>query len=202
MGEIIRRNWDLTEFRVGGNWPSPIQQVQVPIRRAITLRRGLLNPIWQVVFQIYHGCWYPPYCSHLHPPSLSFSSTMLPSSQEHKVKSSLSISPCHHCEFTLSAEYTKYSIHRVQHTPGTAYTEYSIHQVQHTLSKEYTEYSKPQVKHTPRIACRPFILKISSWLLNVASASAMPPCRSTATSLFSIWVSKVKSPRDIPLVSS
>jgi len=39
---------------------------------------------------------------------------------------------------TLSAEYTEYSIHRVQHTPSTAYTEYSIHRVQHTLSTAYT----------------------------------------------------------------
>jgi hypothetical protein len=53
---------------------------------------------------------YPPYRSHLHPPSLSFLSTTLPSSQEHKVKSSLCISPCHHHELTLSAAYTEYSI--------------------------------------------------------------------------------------------
>jgi len=41
---------------------------------------------------------------------------------EHKVKSSLSISPCHDHELTLSTAYTEYSIHRVQ-----SYTEYSIH---------------------------------------------------------------------------
>jgi len=41
---------------------------------------------------------------------------------EHKVKSSLSISPCHDHELTPST-----SIHRVQHTPSTAYTKYSIH---------------------------------------------------------------------------
>jgi hypothetical protein len=50
-------------------------------------------------------------------PSPSFLSTTLPSSQEHKVKSSLSISPCHHRELTRSASYTERSIHRVQHTP-------------------------------------------------------------------------------------
>jgi hypothetical protein len=41
---------------------------------------------------------------------------------ENKVKSSLSISPCHDHELSPSIAYTKYSIHRVQHT-----TEYSIH---------------------------------------------------------------------------
>jgi len=47
------------------------------------------------------------------------STTIIP---KHKVKSSLSISPCHDHELTPST-----SIHRVQHTPSTAYTEYSIH---------------------------------------------------------------------------
>jgi len=34
---------------------------------------------------------------------------------EHKVKSSLSIAPCHDHELALSIVYTEYSIHRVQH---------------------------------------------------------------------------------------
>jgi len=42
---------------------------------------------------------------------------------EHKVKSSLSISPCHDHELTPSTAYTEYSIHRVQHTPSTASTQ-------------------------------------------------------------------------------
>jgi hypothetical protein len=46
---------------------------------------------------------------------------------EHKVKSSLTISPCHDHELAPSIAYTEYSIHRVQHAPSTAYTEYSIH---------------------------------------------------------------------------
>jgi len=116
------RNWDLREFRVRVNLPSPIRQVRVPIRRVITPIRGLLNPIRQVVPLISQVRSYPPYRSHLHPPSLSFSSTTLPSLQEHKVKSSLSISPCHHHELTPSAAYAECSIHRVQHTPSTAYT--------------------------------------------------------------------------------
>jgi len=108
---IIMRNWDLREFHVRVNWPSPIRQVRVPIRRAITLILGLLNPFRQVVLLISHSRSYPPYRSHLHPLSLSFLSTTLPSSQEHKVKSSLSISPFHHDELTLRAAYTEYSIH-------------------------------------------------------------------------------------------
>jgi len=50
--------------------------------------------------------------------------------------------------------------------------------------------------------CRPFILTISSSPLNVASASGVPPYRSTATSQFSIRASKVKSPCHIPMVAS
>jgi len=46
---------------------------------------------------------------------------------DHKVKSSLFISPCHDQEVTPSTAYTAYSIHRVQHTLSTAYIEYSIH---------------------------------------------------------------------------
>jgi len=101
----------LREFPVRVNWPFEIRQVRLPIRRVITLLRGLVNPIRQVVILISHSHSYPPYRSHLHPPSLSLSSTTLTSSQEHKVKSSLSISPYHHHELTLGAAYTEYSIH-------------------------------------------------------------------------------------------
>ena len=74
----------------------------------------------------------------------------------------------------------------MQHTPSAAYTECSIHWVQ----------------HTPKIVCHPFILTISSWPVNVASASGVPPYWSTATSQFSIKASKVKSPCHIPTVAS
>jgi len=107
----------IREIRVRVKLPFPIWQVRVPIRRVFRPIRGLLNPIWQAVILIAHSCSEPAYCCHLHPPSLPFSSTTLPSSQEHTVKSSLCISPCHHHELTLSAAYTKYSIHRVWHTP-------------------------------------------------------------------------------------
>ena len=111
MGVIIMRNRDLSEFRVRVNLPSPIRQVRVAIRRVITPIRGLLNPMRQVVLLISHSRLYPPYRAHLHPPSLSFSSTTLPSLQEHKVKSSLSISPCHHHGLTPSAAYAECCIH-------------------------------------------------------------------------------------------
>jgi len=39
------RNWDLREFRVRVNLPSPIQQVGVPILHLIPPIRGLPNPI-------------------------------------------------------------------------------------------------------------------------------------------------------------
>jgi len=38
--------------------------------------------------------------------------------QDHEVMSSLSISPCHYQELTLSAAYTEYSIHHVLHHPN------------------------------------------------------------------------------------
>jgi len=146
------RNWDLREFCERLNLPSPIQQVRVPIQQVLTLIRGLLNPNRQVVPLISQVRSYSPYCYHLHPPSLSFLSTTLPSLQEHKVKSSLSVSTCHHHELTLSAAYAKFSIRRVQHTPSAAYNECSIHRVQHTPSAAYTECSIHRAQHTPSTA--------------------------------------------------
>jgi len=131
------RNRDLREFGVRVNLPSPIQQVRVPIRRVITPIPGLPNPIRQVVplISLIHS--YPPHRSHLHPPSLSFSSATLPSLQNTKLSHpSLSL------HVIIMSAYTEYSIHRVQHTPSTAYTEYSIHRVQHTPSTAYTKYPR------------------------------------------------------------
>jgi hypothetical protein len=58
---------------------------------------------------------------------------------EHKVKSSLSISPCHDHELAPSIAYTEYSIHRVQHTPSTASIQdclYSVHSHDYELTPE------------------------------------------------------------------
>ena len=133
----------LRECCVRVNLPSLMRQVGVPFRRVITPIQGVQNPIRQVIPLISHICWYPPYHSHLHPPSLFLihSCTII---TEHKVKSSLCISPCHDHEFTLCKAYTEYSIHRIQDTRDTAYTQYSIHRIQ----------------HTPKIACAPVILTI------------------------------------------
>jgi len=73
-------------------------------------------------------------------PHLSFSTII----EEHKVKSSLSISPCHDHELTLSTAYTEYSIHRVQHTPSTAYTQdclSSLHSHDHELTPDVASAS-------------------------------------------------------------
>jgi len=57
---------------------------------------------------------------------------------EHKVKSSLSISPWHDHELTPSTAYTKYSIYRVQHTLSTALKDClsSLHSQDYELTHE------------------------------------------------------------------
>jgi hypothetical protein len=58
---------------------------------------------------------------------------------ERKVKSSLSISPCHDHELTPSTAYIEYNIHRVQHTPSTASTQnclFSFHSHDYELTPE------------------------------------------------------------------
>ena len=100
------------EFRVRVNWPSPIRQVRVPILRVITPIRDLPNPIRQVVPRMSHIQLYPPYQSHLHLPSLTFSSTTQPSPQNTKL-----------CHPSLSLHDMIMSWHWVQHTPSTASTQ-------------------------------------------------------------------------------
>ena len=101
----------LRVFRVRVNWRSRIRQVRVPIPRKLSPIRGLFNPIRQVVPLISHIRLYPPYHCHLHPPSLSFSSTTQPSSQKTKLSHP-----------SLSLHDMIMSWHRVQHTPSTAST--------------------------------------------------------------------------------
>ena len=123
--KIILKNEDIREFCVQVDSPSPIQQAQVPIPVVITLIQGVLTPIRPVVPLIVHICSYPPYDPHLHPWSLSFVHLSIIIA-EHKVTSSLSISPWHDQQLTLSIAYNKYSIHQVQHAPSTASIEYII----------------------------------------------------------------------------
>jgi len=116
MMEIIMRSWDIREFHVRVNLASLIWRVRVPIRRAITPIRSLLNQIRQVLFLMTHIRSYAPYRSHLLPPSLVVSSTTLPSSQNSKLN---------HPSVSLHAMIM--SSHQVQYPPSTAYTKYSIH---------------------------------------------------------------------------
>jgi len=141
----------LREFRVRVNWTSPIRQVWVPIWHVITPIRGLHNPIRQLVPLISRIRSYPPHGSHLHPPSLSFSSTTQSSPQNPKLcHPSLflhaMIMSWHRVQHSPSTTFTEYSIHQGHHTQGPAYTEYSIHRVQHTPSTAYTEYSIHRVQ--------------------------------------------------------
>jgi hypothetical protein len=87
---------------------------------------------------------YPPHRSHLHPESLSFSSTTLPSSHNTmlsypSVSLYVMIMRWHQVQHTPNIAYTKYTIHRVQHTPSKSYSKYSIHWVQHTPSTAFTQ---------------------------------------------------------------
>jgi len=109
----------LTEFRVQVNWPSLIWDVQVLIQRVITPIWSLPNPIRHIIPLISRIHSYPPYCSHLHSPS-HFLGHNSPIIAEHKVKLSISLSPCHDYELTLCTAHTEYSIHRVQRSPHTA----------------------------------------------------------------------------------
>jgi len=122
------RNWDLGEFHVRVELPSPIWQVRVSIRHVITPIRHLPNPIRHVVPLISHIHSYPTYLSHLHPISLASSSTTLPSMQNTKLN---------HPSLSLHAMIMSW--HRVQHTPSIAYTKYSIHQVQPPPSTASTQ---------------------------------------------------------------
>jgi len=138
MVELSTRKWEiggnlheklgLGEFRVWVNWPSPIRQVRVLIRRNLSPRRGLPNLMRQVIPVISHIRSYPPYHSHLHLPSLSFSSTTQPSSQNTKLSHP-----------SLSLHDMIMSWHRVQHTPSTASTQdcmSSLHSHDYELTPE------------------------------------------------------------------
>jgi hypothetical protein len=109
------------EFCVWVNIPSRTRQVRVPIQCVISLIWLLLNPFRQVLPLISQMCSNPMYRCHVHPASLSFSSTTLPPLQNSKLSYS-----------SLSLHAMIISCYQVQYTPGTIYTKYSIHQVLHT----------------------------------------------------------------------
>jgi len=65
-----------------------------------------------------------------------------------------------------------------------------------------TVYSIHQIQYTPKIVCFPFMLTITSWPLNVASASSVPPNKINRHQPALYESSKVKSPCHIPMVVS
>jgi len=121
MARIILGNWDLTQFRVWVNLPSPIREVQVPIWHISTPIGGLLYSIRQVQPLISQIRSYPPYHYHVHL-YLSLSCLLL----QHHGRAESWVIPLY-LSMPWSWVDTKYSVHRVQHTPSTAYTEYSSH---------------------------------------------------------------------------
>jgi len=144
-----RRKSGLSQFTIpntAGMSPDPAGNITDTMRSAGS-NQGSCTPdiSYQLISSISFSCSSPISLFLIH------NSTII---AEHKFKSSLRIPPCHDHELTPSC-----SIHRVQHTPSATYTVSSIHPVQ----------------YTPKIVCRPFILTITSWPLNVASTSGMPP---------------------------
>jgi len=162
MVELSTRKWEiggnhheklgLRKFRVRINWTSPIWQARVPIRRELTPIRGLPNPIRQVVPRISHVRSYPPYHPHLHPPSLSFSSTTQPSSQNTKLS-----------HLSLSLHDMIMGWHRVQHTPSTASTQdclSSLHSHDYELTPECSfSFRRTSLHDRPPSASSPWQLK-------------------------------------------
>jgi len=123
MGEIVMRKWDLREFCTELNLLFLERQALLLIQRVKTLIWGLLNPFGQVIPLASRICSYPPYYSHLHPPSLF---------QHHYRRTQ-----CQVILINLSMQWSwvhpECRIQRVLHTPSTitqcvqAYAEYSIH---------------------------------------------------------------------------
>ena len=165
MVELSTRKWEirgdggnhheklgLREFCVQVNRPSPIRQVQVPIRQVITPIRGLPNPIRHVVPLISHIRSYPPYHSHLQPPSLSFSSTTEPSSQNTKLSHP-----------SQSLHDTIMCWHRVQHSLSTASTQdclFSLHSHDYEMTPECSfGFWRTSLHHRLPSACSPWELK-------------------------------------------
>jgi len=148
MGEIIMRNFDLTEFHVQVNWTFPMRQVWITIWRVIAPIRGLPNPIRRVIPLISHSRSDSPHHSHRHPLTLSFLSTTLPPSGNTKLGH-----PSPLLRFMIMSSCT----------------------VPHKLSTAYTQFSTHQVQLPPKFDCLPFILTITSCPQNGVCASTAPP---------------------------
>ena len=129
-------NLGLGEFHMRVNLSCLIRHVPVPIRCVITLMRHLPNQIRQVVPLIAHIRSYPPHGSHLHPPSLSFSSTTQQSSQNTKLSYP---SPSLHAMIMSS--------HQVQHTLSTQDCLSSLHFHDYKLTTESSFSSRHASLH-------------------------------------------------------
>jgi len=111
----------LKQVRGQVQWPFALWQVQVPMRSVITPIHRLPTLMRHIVRVIPHIWSCRPHCCHIHPTTLSFSSTTLPSLKNTML-----------CYPTLSLQAMIMSWHWVQHILTTAYTksrntEYSIH---------------------------------------------------------------------------
>jgi len=190
--EIIMRNWDLENF--------VCESIYHPRYGRYESRSGVELHQYEV-FPTQSGKSYPRFLISariLHIvlifiPHLALSRPQL----YHHRRTQSSVIPLY-VSMPWSWVDTEYSIHRVQHTPRTAYTKYSIHRVQYTPSTASTEYSIHWVQHPPKIVCLPFILMITRWPLNVASASGAPPHTINRHLLAPHESSKVKSSCHIP----
>jgi len=178
--ETIGRYWDLGEFCVGIILPVLTEQVQVPIWWVITSIRDILDLIRWVVHPISHNRSYPPFCTHLYPPSLF----LVPSSgiiTEHKVKFSLSNITCHNHEAIPSTVFIEHGMYQVQHTLATAFTKYSTHCVQHRPGTVYTKYRIHPGVSLDTLFSR---LHVGPWMM--CQVLACHSTRSTATSKLSM----------------
>jgi len=142
----------LRELRMRVNLASPILQARVPIRGVISPIRDLSNPMMQLVPLISHIRSYPPDWSHLHPPSLSFSSTTLLSLQN--IKSG---------HLSVSLHGMIVSWHRLQCTPSAASTQdclSSLHSRDYELTPECGfSFWRAFLHNRPPLASSPQVLQ-------------------------------------------
>jgi len=117
------RNWELREFLIKVNLPSPKHWVWISIRKLPILPWGVPNPIRLVLLLIPRIYLYTPYQYHFRPPHLIVMCTMLQSLKLSKVSNT-----------SLFLDAMIMSDHRVQHPTSTAYIEYSRSNAHHTTS--------------------------------------------------------------------
>jgi len=131
---------------------------------------GLVFAVSGMVNWLTHKILSSPSFSWWFPPSPLFSLFLVLNSTitlENEVKSSLSISPCHDQELTLSTSYTQ-----VLHTPSTASAEYCIHRVLHHPKIDFL--SLPGTPSSLGRACCTQFNKFSQLGINQRIESQLP----------------------------